>query len=126
MKRFWLGVGLLLILLAAAIAVTLVMDSLHGPISERMLQAAEAAGADDFETANRLVAQAKSDWDRYRNFSATVADHEPMEQIEGLFAAAQFYGFFHENEDFSATCARLSALIQAMGEAHGFSWWNLL
>lgn len=126
MKRFWLGVGLLLVLMTAAIAVTLVMDGLHGPISEKMIQAAEAAQADDLETANRLVTQAKSSWDRYRNFSATVADHEPMEQIEGLFAAAQFYGSLHENEDFAATCARLSALIEAMGEAHGFSWWNLL
>ena len=126
MKRLWLGVGLLLVLLAAGITVTRVMDNIHTPISEKMAQAAEAARTDDLEKANLLIGQAKSDWDRCRNFSAAVADHEPMEQIDGLFAAAQLYGILHENEDCAAACARLAALTQAMGESHSFTWWNLL
>lgn len=126
MKRLWLGVGLLLVLLAAGITVTLVMDNLHTPISQKMAQAADAARADDFEKANMLIEQAKNDWDRCRNFSAAVADHEPMEQIDGLFAAAQLYGALHDNEDCAATCARVAALTHAMGDSHGFSWWNLL
>ena len=53
------------------------------------------------------------------------ADHTPMEEIDALFAQVEVYAAAREETDFAAGCAALSRKVEAMGLAHGASWWNL-
>ena len=126
MKRLWLGVGLLAVLLATGIWITAHVARIHQPISEKLSQAAEAAREKRWEDVDIWLEQAKMSWDQNSFFSATVADHEPMEEIQGLFAAAQAYAAQREFALCAAMCARLVLLTDAMADSHAFTLRNLL
>lgn len=126
MKRFWLGIGLMTLLLAVSIWVTVRMDRIHQPISEKLSQAAEAARDCRWDDVDLLLHQAETVWAQNSFFSATVADHEPMEEIQGLFAAALSYAAQRESALCAAMCARLVLLTDAMAESQAFTLRNLL
>ena len=126
MKRFWLGLGLLLALMAVGLTLSCRMSRIHEPLAQKLTRAAEAARVSDLSEANQWLEEAWQDWENNRNFSAAVTDHGPMEEIEGLFAAAGYYGLTGDEEEMAAACGRLAALTQAMAESHTLSWWNLL
>ncbi len=126
MTRGWIGIGLLLVLLGCSIFVTQAMEDRHMPVSQNLEQAADAALAGDWETALAHSERAKGDWEDTWHFSASFADHEPMEEIDGLFAQVEVYGRSREAVSFAAVCADLARQLEAMGDAHGFVWWNIL
>lgn len=126
MGRFWLGVCLLVLFLVLGIWVTCSMDSIHQPLSDTLQEAAEKSLSGDLETGIALAQQAREIWDSQWHSSAILADHAPMDDIDGLFAQMEIYARAGKAVDFAAYCARLSNLIAAMGEAHSPNWWNLL
>ena len=75
---------------------------------------------------NALAKKAKELWDKQWHRSAVLADHTPMDEIDGLFAQVQSYARAGNRADFAAGCSRLSKLVEAIGEAHAPGWWNLL
>lgn len=126
MKRSWIGFILLLALLAGGIAATWGMDECHEPIARDLANAAETAVHGDWEQGEALMLRARDTWGRSRRFSACFADHTPMEEIDALFAEVEVYAAAREEADFAAGCAALSKKVEAMGQAHGATWWNLL
>ena len=126
MARFWIGVGLLALFLGLGLWVTAEMDRVCAPMADTLSQAAEEALQGNVEKARDLMDMAKGRWERYRKAVASVADHAPMDEIEGLFAKAGAYAKGNRAVELAAVCARLSELVEAMGEAHGLGWWNLL
>ena len=126
MKRSWIGLGILLVLLVIGLLVTWGMGKLHEPIARELEQAASFALEDDWARAVPTAAAAKTSWERGRHFAACFADHTPMEEIDALFAQMEVYAAAEENTDFAAVCAELSRKVEAMGEAHGLMWWNFL
>lgn len=126
MRRLWIGVALLVVLLIFGLWTAFVMDSIHQPIGTLLEQAASAALQNDWPLASELCQEAKSQWERRWFITAAVADHTPMDEIDGLFARLPILSEERETADFAATCAQLAKLTQAMGNAHSLSWWNLL
>ena len=126
MKRFWFGFGLLLTLLISGILQFNAINRVHLPLAEKLTRTAEAARASDFSLAQELLEEARQDWNSHRKTLAAVTDHQPMEEIEGLFAAADCYDLADNGEEMAAACAHLAALIQALSESNRLSWWNLL
>lgn len=126
MKRGWIGLGLLLLLLAGSIAVTCTMDAQHTPMARDLESAADLALAGDWEKAAALAKKTKAEWENRWNLNAAFADHEPMEEIDGLFAQADVYARTREEISFAAVCAELAQRLEAMGDAHGLTWWNLM
>lgn len=126
MKQFWLGIFLLLLFLGLGLWVTKAMEDTHSAVSEALTLAAEQAMAGDLESGVQTAEQARGKWQAGWHGTAAVADHAPMDEIDSLFAQMQVYAQAGEAVDFAAYCRRLSALVHAVGEAHGFSWWNLL
>lgn len=126
MKRLWIGVGILLILLALGIATTVFAVHTHTSISHTLQQAAEAALTGEWGDAKSLALVAKEVWETHRHTTAAIADHEPMEQIDDLFSQMEVYLLTGQQLPFSACCASLSVLTNAIGEAHAINWWSLL
>ncbi len=126
MKRIWFGAGLLLVMLALGIATTLLFARLHLPLQETLTQAAHAALEEDWETAVALTAQAKADWDKYRDFTAAMADHEPLEEMEAQFARLELLAAQQETDEFAADCIELAHQAQAMADSQAFNWWSIL
>ena len=116
----------MLVLLLGGLAVAWAMDSIHEPVIRELSQASRAALAGDWQLAGKHAAMAQAKWDNNWNFTATLADHTPMEEIDGLFAELQIFLLTREDVHFAATCARLCQLTKDMTQAHTVSWENFL
>lgn len=126
MKRLYIGAALLAVMLAAGICLTAVFTGIHGPLSEQLQEAQAAAVAGDWEKAADLTARAREKWEKYRHFTAAVADHEPLEEMDSLFARLEVLCQLREEDEFAADCAQLARLADAMAESQRINWWNLL
>ena len=126
MKRQWIGLGLLLAVLTVGIVLTVAFRRLHEPIAEKLDTASEAALAEDWGRADALASQAVGDWKNFRRFTAAVADHEPLEEMDSLFAQLEVWQRLREPEEFAAACVYLAELARAMADSQQLTWWNLL
>ena len=125
-KHFWFGSGLLAGLLVLSLVITGFMSKVHTPTCQVLEQARQAAARGNTELAQSLAAQAEDRWQRFRSLSAAVADHDPIEETDSLFAQLEIYGQAEEWTEFTVCCALLNQQVQAMVQAHIPSWWNLL
>lgn len=125
MKRSWIGLGLLLVLLAISLLVTWGMDRIHDPIAGALEQAAAETLQGDWENAGRLFDNARGSWEKWAHFRTCFADHSPVEEIDADFASLGVYRTAREDADFAAGCMELSEKVAAVGEAHGLVWWNI-
>lgn len=126
MKRLWLGVAILAILLGIGIATTVFARQTHGNISQTLDLATNAALRGKWQEAKALSAEAKSTWESTRKITASLADHEPMEEIDDLFSQMEIYMVTRQQIPFAACCASLAVLTDAIGEAQAINWWSLL
>ena len=126
MKRSWIGLGLLLVLLAVSLLATWAMGQIHEPIAVLLQQAAERTMLGDWDSADRFFQSAREGWDSHAHLRASLADHSPVEEIDALFAQLSVYCAAREEVAFSAGCMELSEKVTAVGEAHGLVWWNIL
>lgn len=126
MKRGWIGLGLLAVMLAGGLLVTWHMGQNHQQIANDLKKAGRCALAENWEDAIDLAEDAFDDWEDDWRFSAAFADHEPMETIDALFAQLDTYRIARDSVSFSAICAELARQVEAMGDAHSLNWRNLL
>lgn len=126
MKRCWFGLGLLIVLLAASLGVSWGMDRIHKPIAADLNQAAECALLGDWYNAEEFSRRAEAQWQKWEHFRACFADHTPTEEIGAELAAMAESREERETAEFAAACARTAKMVQAVGDAHGLYWWNLL
>lgn len=125
MKRLWIGVGVLLVLLALGLGSTAVMEGIPGKLAEDMDKASEVA-ATQWEKAKSLADSAREEWDKYEHIIASLTDHEPLEELKGLFSELDISRLWDDREHFAAVCARIASLAEAVSESHTPHWWNLL
>lgn len=126
MKRLWIGIGVLAVMLAAGIWLTLLFARIHAPMSRDMEQASDAALSGDWEKATALAENARADWEQYRSLIAASADHEPLEQMEYLLDQLRVYARVQNAAHFSALCVRIARLADAMLDSQQISWWSIL
>ena len=126
MKRLWIGIGLLAAILALGFWTSDRMARCHTAISNTLTQSAQAARAGQWDRADELWQSAQAKWQKNWDFSAILADHTVLDEIDGLFAQAQVYRQNRDATAYAATCARLATAIDALQEGHSLSWQNLL
>lgn len=126
MARCWLGAGILLLFLILGLVVMWTMGKAHFSTGQMLEQAAEQSLAGDLDGATALAMAAKARWERQHHATAAVADHNPMDDVDRLFAQMEVYAKAQEAPHFAACCVELAHLLQATADAHRFSWWNLL
>lgn len=126
MKRIYAGIVILALLLGAAFLFAHLMERIYTPLENTLLEAADAALLEDWRTAEALCLRARDHWERYKRVTAILADHSPMDDIDGLFGELEIYLQQQEMPHFAATCHHLARLSQAMGENHALNWWNFL
>ena len=125
MKRSWIGIGLLAVLLAGGIGVTCLMDRIHAPISRELTEAGAMALAGEWDRAEELYRESRQKWEDTQLFRACFADHGPMEEVDACFAMAEVYLYQREQTAFAAACAETARKADAMGQAHSLVWENM-
>lgn len=126
MKRCWFGLILLLVLLLGCAWSSGYMSKVHSPLSETAMEAADFALEGDWGNAMTLTGRIRTQWENRWGIVAAFADHEPMEQINSLFAQLEIYAAAGDRVGYAAVCAALSAAMDAMADGGSFTWWNFL
>ena len=126
MGRGWFGLAILIVFLILGFVTAGAMSNAHNPTQKLLAQAVEKTFNGDFQEAVALGMKAKSHWEDHWTGTATVADHSPMDDVDALFAEMEIYAKAQEKPHFAACCQELCQRIQAVAEAHRFSWWNIL
>lgn len=126
MWRFLLGLGLLLALFGLCLGVTVYAQRTCTPLADRLDEAAGAALSGDTAGALETVRSCRKVWDALWGKTAAFTDHKPMDEIDSLFSQLETYGTSGNGDHMAAVCARLSELVQAIGEAQQLSWRNFL
>lgn len=126
MKRFWIGISVLLILLVCGWVTTICISRSYAPISQDLELASQAVLSGNWQLATDYFQKAQAQWQRCRDFTAAFADHSVLEEMEGLFAEVEVYRQVQAQLSFSAACAQLSRMAVAVAESHLPKWQNLL
>ena len=126
MSRTTVGVVLLMLLLTGSILSAFGMDRHNEDIASGLETAAEQALAGDMDLAGETARAAWKNWESGWNVCAAFTDHSPMEQIDGGFARLHLYERLQDPVAFASVCVELAKQVQAIGDAHGAQWWNIL
>lgn len=126
MKRCWMGLVLLIVLLVLGLGITWAMAEIHDPIARDLKQAAQQALQGNWAEAEHLSQKAVTAWEKWAHFRACFADHDPTEEIDAALAAMAVYRGTEEDAAFGAACLDLARKIEAIGDAHGLVWWNIM
>lgn len=124
MRRFGLGIGLLVVLLVISLATGKMMEQIHDPVAKHLEQAVSLAADGAADAAVAAVQMAKEQWERGWKFLAAFADHAPMEEVDDLFNAVTAYS--PDSQEFGAYCRQLIQRTAAVLRSQILSWWNLL
>ena len=125
MKRMWIGVGLLAVMLTAGLLMSGTMEKRISPNAEKLLQAAAAAMDENWQEAAALTDAVRADWDRVSRLAELLSTHEDLEQIETAFTQLSSYQGI-DGPAYSALCTALARQMEALAKTHGCSWENLL
>ena len=126
MKRLWIGIAFLAMLLAGGILLSFGMIRVHNRISDQLAAASHAALSQDWDEAIRLSDFASSIWEKYRHVTAAFTDHEPIEKMDCLFQRLDIYRDPTRFVEYAIVCRHLSQISGAIAEGHSLTWWNLL
>lgn len=125
MKRVLFGAALLAVLFLGGIGAQNRMAAIHGYGANLLEQAGREAQAGDWEAARTLFYRARRSWKDNYNFTAALADHTPMEDVESLYAQLEVFAENRETPHFAALCMETAARLEAMADAHLLAWWNI-
>ena len=126
MKRSWIGLGLLVGLLAASLLASFAMAKICREDSGKLHQAVQAALAEDWTKAAMLTAQARGSWEDWEFFRCAMADHNPAEEIDSLFSVLEIYCRRRQTIAFAAVCQETAERLEALGDAQRLNLHNLL
>lgn len=126
MKRLWLGLGLVALILAAGVFLEQRLEKWHHPQAEALEQAADWARQEDWQRTRELLRGTRQDWQKHRDLAAALVNHGIVDEIDIRFAQLEVYAAEENRADFCAGCAGLVLQLRNVPKFHGFDWWNLL
>ena len=126
MLRLWIGIGILAILLAMGIGLLWGSGVFFEELSQDLQQAGDFALAGNWQAAGEKVEKSREKWEAYRPFWASFTDHEPVEQMQNLFAQLELYRTRQLEVEFAAVCRNLVHVAEAIDESHSLKWWSIL
>lgn len=126
MKQVWIGLGLLAVLLLGGIWMGNALEQAHAQQTRDLQQARTAAMEENWNLAGAHLTRARKEWDQKRNVSSVLYRHDPLDQIDGLFAQLEAQLACRDRAGFCGNCALLAKNLQNLPQSHSFHWRNLL
>ena len=124
MKRIWFGAGLLIALLLLGLLCGFLIEHSQLESAEKLQRASDCAAEGDWAGAKTLLAEANQLWMRKRPLITALCDHEPIEEIEKLYAKLEVFADERSIISFRSVCAELSRQLEALGNSHNFTFGN--
>ena len=126
MRRSWMGLVLLVVLLLSGLGLSSAMVGKCREDSEMLTMAAEKALEENWHQAAILTARARQSWSSWEFFRCAMADHKASEEIDVMFTVLEVHGATRNRQWFAATCQEAARKLEALGDAHRLNLHNLL
>lgn len=126
MKRLWMGVALMALLLAGGIWEFWWLEATYEPAAQTMEQAEDLALQQDLVGASELTQSVRRTWNAQKHITAAFVPHDTIEGVDSLFAQLELYHATQDCAAYATSCTRLSVMLDALGNGHCLTWWNLL
>ncbi len=123
MKHLILGIAVLAVLLVLCLGATWTLDR----TAEQVASLLESAwSSETMEEAASQVAAAKKIWEEHRGLSASLVDHDRLEDVEEGFSDLQAWLQQEEKSEFVRTCLALAQQVRTMAESEKPYYYNIL
>ena len=126
MKRLWIAVILLVLLLAASLGNGWYAQELTGGMGEQLKQAQAHAELGDWDRARALTRQVYEAWQDHHFYFHTTMRHSDTDQILRAFRSVLEYLELHEPDQYNAANADLITQLELLGEMEQASVANVL
>ena len=126
MGRLWIGIGILVIMLAMAVGLLWGSRVFFEEFSDNLEDAGHLALAGNWTAAAEKAAKSRAQWEKYRHLWSAFTDHEPMEQMQELFSWLEVYQQKQLEVDYATVCSSLVQVAEAIDESHSLKWWSVL
>lgn len=125
-RRFYFGLGLLLLLLIGGLLLSAWVSRKISPLEQTLEEAAEEAAGGDFSQAVRLARQAQSGWADFSRCFGLLTHHGFLADADILFASLEPWEQAGEKEEFAVCCLELAGLLRQIGHVHQLRWRTVL
>lgn len=126
MKRLWIAVGLLALLLAASLTNAWYAQKLTGNMGERLRQAQTLTGQGNWDRAEALTRQVYEDWQDHHFYFHTLMRHSDTDQVLRAFRQVLEYLRLREPDQYNAANADLVAQLELLAEMEQATVVNVL
>ena len=126
MKRVWIAIGLLLIIMAGTLAHSFHIASFTHDLS-LLLEAAEAEAEQGYwDKAEELTEIAHDKWDQHSTYLHITLRHTETDEVYTGFREVAEFIQCREGGEYSAANARLIASLELLSEAEQLTLKNVL
>ena len=126
MKHFWIGLGVILGLVAVSLWGWWTLERIHQPVHDALDAAAEAVLAEDWDRASALAHQARAGWEKHQKTAAALTGHETIEEMDRQFDLLDLFRQLRDKDAFAETALTLANLAETAAQSQRLTWWNLL
>lgn len=126
MKRLWIAVGLLALLLGASLANAWYAQRLTGEMREELSQAQILTEQEAWGQAEALTRQVYEDWQDHHFYFHTLMRHSDTDQVLRAFRQVLEYLKLQEPDQYNAANADLMAQLELLAEMEQASVVNVL
>lgn len=126
MKYFYIGLGILAVLLALSIGGSVLLCQSTRESEAYLQEAAEALTEDDFSAAVLLAGKAERSFARRRELLGALLSHEELDEISVDFSDLLVYGAEDSREEFRARCEALRFRLRHVAEMDVPFYYNFL
>ena len=126
MKRVWIAVGLLLVILAGTLAHSFYISGFTEELIGLLEQAEEYAEAGDWAAASECSRKAHQLWDGKETYLHLLLRHQDTDEIYLSFCEVEEFLECEEGGEYSAANAKLIAGLELLTEAEQLTLKNIL
>lgn len=126
MKYFYLGIGILAVILLLSLLCLGVIGGRMAEIGTLLEEAWGDCKTGRFDRAKLVAEKAKSAWEAGYGLTASFADHGDLNEVDQLFAQMEACGVLENWDEFAQVCRQLITLVEDVSQRQKPLYYNFL
>lgn len=126
MKYLYIGMGVLVVLLAVCILCGVMVSNSTQQSSDALCRAVEAVDSGDFPTAVAFAKEAEAAWQKREHFLSSILSHEELDEITRAFSDLRSYAATQTEDEFRCRCEELILRLNHISEMDFPHFYNFM
>jgi len=126
MKRLWISVAILFVMLGATLGNSWYLNNLIFGFSQNLTSAHQLASRDDWASARQITGQVTDHWQEHDFYLHVMLPHRDIDDIHLTFQEVEEYLELEEADQYNAANAKLIAQLGLLAEMEQLNLKNIL